>query len=209
MSTFGKRLSELRKKKGYSQTELAQRLNIAKSTLAMYEIDKREPSFDTLKKIASFFNVSVDFLMCRENNPKPFSPETFTKDDFVYIPVLGRIKAGYNLIAEQNIIGYSPVPKTEVKDGEYFFLEVTGDSMIEEGIKEGSRVLVRKQDFVQNGKIAVVLVNGDEATLKRVYYQNDGKTVILQAANPRIPPVVLPADEARIQGQVVKVEFDV
>src|SRR5690606_3100261 len=168
-----------------------------------------EPDSDSLRILANLYEVSTDWLLGITDNPKPFNPETLTKDDFVYLPVLGRIKAGYNLIAEQNIIGYSPVPKNEVKDGEYFFLEVTGDSMIEEGIREGSRVLVRKQNYVENGKIAVVLVNGDEATLKRVYYQNDGKNVILQAANPRIPPVVLPADEARIQGKVVKVEFDV
>lgn len=206
---FHKRLISLRKEKKLTQHELAKQLGITRSALSQYELGNRQPDYETLQKIAEFFECSTDYLLGRENNPKPFSPETFTKDDFVYLPVLGRIKAGYNLIAEQNIIGYSPVPKNEVKDGEYFFLEVTGDSMIEEGIREGSRVLVRKQNYVENGKIAVVLVNGDEATLKRVYYQNDGKNVILQAANPRIPPVVLPADEARIQGKVVKVEFDV
>lgn len=206
---LGKRLRYLREKHNLSQLALAKKLGIPNQNISNYEREFRHPDYDTLQKIADFFEVSIDWLLGRTDNPKPFNPETLTKDDFVYLPVLGRIKAGYNLVAEQNIIGYSPVPKNEVKGGEYFFLEVTGDSMIEEGIREGSRVLVRKQNYVDNGKIAVVLVNGDEATLKRVYYQNDGKTVILQAANSRIPPVVLPADEARIQGQVVKVEFDV
>ena len=203
------RLKWARKRKGYTQEQLARIINTTKGTVSNYENGHSAPHDEMLVKIADALEVSIDFLMNRTDNPKPFNPETLTKDDFVYLPVLGRIKAGYNLIAEQNIIGYSPVPKNEVKGGEYFFLEVTGDSMIEEGIREGSRVLVRKQNYVENGKIAVVLVNGDEATLKRVYYQNDGRTVILQAANSRIPPVVLPADEARIQGKVVKVEFDV
>ena len=209
MSILGDRLRIARERKNLKQTQVKERTGINNKTLSGWENGLSEPDSESLKILANLYEVSTDWLLGRTDNPKPFSPETFTKDDFVYLPVLGRIKAGYNLVAEQNIIGYSPVPKTEVKDGEYFFLEVTGDSMIEEGIREGSRVLVRKQNYVNNGKMAVILVNGDEATLKRVYYQNDGKTVILQAANPRIPPVVLPADEARIQGQVVKVEFDV
>lgn len=209
MSILGDRLRIARERKNLKQTQVKERTGINNKTLSGWENGLSEPDSESLKILANLYEVSTDWLLGRTDNPKPFSPETLTKDDFVYLPVLGRIKAGYNLIAEQNIIGYSPVPKNEVKDGEYFFLEVTGDSMIEEGIREGSRVLVRKQNYVENGKIAVVLVNGDEATLKRVYYQNDGKTVILQAANPRIPPVVLPADEARIQGKVVKVEFDV
>lgn len=209
MSILGDRLRIARERKNLKQTQVKERTGINNKTLSGWENGLSEPDSESLKILANLYEVSTDWLLGRTDNPKPFNPETLTKDDFVYLPVLGRIKAGYNLIAEQNIIGYSPVPKNEVKDGEYFFLEVTGDSMIEEGIREGSRVLVRKQNYVENGKIAVVLVNGDEATLKRVYYQNDGKTVILQAANPRIPPVVLPADEARIQGKVVKVEFDV
>lgn len=209
MSILGDRLRIARERKNLKQTQVKERTGINNKTLSGWENGLSEPDSESLKILANLYEVSTDWLLGRTDSPKPFSPETFTKDDFVYIPVLGRIKAGYNLIAEQNIIGYSPVPKNEVKDGEYFFLEVTGDSMIEERIREGSRVLVRKQNYVDNGKIAVVLVNGDEATLKRVYYQNDGKTVILQAANSRIPPVVMPADEARIQGQVVKVEFDV
>lgn len=209
MSILGERLKIARERKKLKQTQVKEKTGINNKTLSGWENGLSEPDSDSLRILANLYEVSTDWLLGLTDNPKPFNPETLTKDDFVYLPVLGRIKAGYNLIADQNIIGYSPVPKNEVKDGEYFFLEVTGDSMIEEGIREGSRVLVRKQNYVENGKIAVVLVNGDEATLKRVYYQNDGKTVILQAANPRIPPVVLPADEARIQGKVVKVEFDV
>lgn len=127
--------------------------------------------------------------------------------ELVFIPVLGTIKAGYDLYADQQVIDFKPISRNDVSDGEYFYLIVKGDSMIDEGIKEGYRVLVRRQDYVENGKIGVVLLNGDEATLKRVFYQDD--MVILQAANPSIPPRVLPIDEVRIQGQVTKVEFDV
>lgn len=128
-------------------------------------------------------------------------------EELVKIPIVGTIKAGYNLIAEQQIVGYELVSKNTVEEGQYFYLIVKGDSMIEEDIREGHRVLVKSQDFVENGKIGVVLVNGDEATLKRVYYQDNH--VILQASNKNIPPRILPIEEVRIQGQVKKVEFDV
>jgi SOS-response transcriptional repressor LexA len=129
------------------------------------------------------------------------------RDSVVQIPIYGEIKAGYDFVAEQNIIGYKIASKSEVSDGDYFYLIVKGDSMIEEGIHEGYHVLVKKQNHVSNGKIGVVIVNGDEATLKRVYY--DGDNIILQAANKNIPPRVLPIDQVLIQGQVKSVVFDV
>ncbi|MNC76263.1 LexA repressor [compost metagenome] len=69
------------------------------------------------------------------------------------------------------------------------------------------RVLVKKQNTCQQGKIGVVIVNGDEGTLKRIFYEGDN--IILQAANKNIPPRILPIEDVMIQGQVTKVEFDV
>lgn len=131
------------------------------------------------------------------------------KAEFTPVPVVGEIKAGYNMIGEQNILGYELTPKKQVSNGKYFYLVVKGDSMIGEGIKEGDRVLVKQQNYVENGKIAVVLIDDEEVTLKRVFYQDDGKTVLLQASNPSIPPKILPIEDVKIQGQVIKVEFDV
>lgn len=128
-------------------------------------------------------------------------------EQFISIPIYGEIKAGYGMVAEQKAIGYEVVAKKDIEDGEYFYLIVKGDSMIEEGIREGCRVLVRQQDHVENGKIGVVLVDGEEATLKRVYYQDD--TVILQASNRDIPPRIIPLSDVIIQGQVKRFEVDV
>jgi SOS-response transcriptional repressor LexA len=149
-------------------------------------------------------DVATDELI-RENkaNYKPFSNRT----EFVQIPIYGEIRAGYDSLATENIIGYETVSKDTVKDGIYFYLIVKGDSMIDEGIREGMRVLVKSQNNCEHGKIGIVLVNGDEGTLKRVFY--DKNNVILQASNKDIPPRVLPLHEVRIQGQVKKVEFDV
>ncbi|WP_430159525.1 LexA family protein [Paenibacillus algorifonticola] len=77
--------------------------------------------------------------------------------------------AGYDSITEQRIIEYKDVSKESVKDGDYFYLIVKDDSMLDEGIREGKRVLVKCQNHCEHGKIGVVIVSGDEGTLKRVY----------------------------------------
>lgn len=226
MSDFGDKLEKLRVAKRLTQQQMADLLGITRQGYGNYESGKRQPDIDTLKKLASFFDVSADYLfgisttvigeslrprvkpqtISVDGLLKVDSPQNTTANQFIRVPILGEIRAGYDLLAEQNIIGYSMVAREDVADGEYFLLRVKGDSMSGDRINEGDRVLVRRQDWVDDGKIAVVLVNGDEATLKRVYPQ-DGM-VILQASNPAYPPKIVPADEIRIQGQVVKVEFD-
>ncbi|GIP25036.1 hypothetical protein J23TS9_01660 [Paenibacillus sp. J23TS9] len=123
------------------------------------------------------------------------------------IPIYGEIRAGYGSLAQEDVVGYEFTSRDSVGNGEYFYLIVKGDSMIDEGIYEGMRVLVRKQNHCQNGKIGVVIVDGDEGTLKRVYYEDD--TIVLRASNKRIPPRPFPIGDVLIQGQVTKVEFDV
>jgi repressor LexA len=127
--------------------------------------------------------------------------------NIVEIPIYGTIKAGYDLIAEQNIIGYEVVSKKLVSDGEYFYLIVKGDSMIGDGITDGCKVLIRRQNYVENGKIGVVLIDGEEATLKRIYYE--GNNVILQASNPKVEPRILSLNDVMIQGQVKSYIVDV
>lgn len=150
-----------------------------------------------------------EFIQTIGKSDKNTGNDTYIRNEdfFVQIPIYGEIKAGYDRVADQNIVGYKVALKNEVADGEYFYLIVKGDSMIEEGIKDGYCVLVKKQNFIENGKIGVVIINGDEATLKRVYYEENN--VILQASNKTIPPRVLPLSEVLLQGQVKSVVFDV
>lgn len=138
----------------------------------MYEIGEREPDFDTVSHLAAFFNTSVDYLLGRTNDPRPIDdfsriPGAFPVGKTVKLPVLGVIRAGTPILAVENIIGWEEVPEEDIKDGEYFFLKVTGDSMINEHIPDGSLVLVRKQDYAESGDIVVALVNGEEATVKK------------------------------------------
>lgn len=176
-----------------------------------YKVRTEDPtkSKDNIDTITLMLKRTHSFVqqIGRVNRLSPSKDKTDIDTDIVQIPIYGTIKAGYDHVAEQNIVGYKLAAKKDVTNGEYFYLIVKGDSMIDEGIREGMHVLVKKQNFVENGKIGVVIVNDDEATLKRVYY--DGPNLILQAANKEVAPRVLSVGDVMIQGQVVSVTFDV
>ena len=127
---------------------------------------------------------------------------------FHRIPILGRVSAGLPLYAEQHIEGYTV---TDLNGGaEYFALIVRGDSMNAVGICDGYRVLVRRQDEVENGQVAVVMVGDEDATVKRVYATGTTVTLMPQSTNPAHQPQIYdPAKTpVRIIGRVVRVEHD-
>ena len=126
------------------------------------------------------------------------------------VPVVGTIRAGLPILAEENIEGYEYDDVPEDKD--YFFLRVKGDSMIGAHILDGSLVLIKPQPCADDGQIVACLVNGDEATLKRFYQQGD--MVILKPENPAYNPIIVPCSDfdsgyARIVGIVIEVKFKV
>lgn len=176
MST-GQRLRQLREEKGLDRAEVAKDLNMPYTTYTNYETDQREPRHGTLCRFAEYFDVSVDYLLARTNIRKPNSLEdnasilvgasaTVTVTEVAkQIPILGTIAAGLPLYAEQNIEDHLTIP---LHWGVDYALRVKGESMIDVGIPDGSLVLCRQQDDIDDGQIAVCLVNGDEATLKRV-----------------------------------------
>lgn len=228
-------LKKLREKAGFeSQTKFAETCGVDNSTIARLERGETKPMPQTLLKLAPVLRVDINDLMIaagyihRDNSGLKITNEGLgalgykevnikelnkisppIDTELVKVPVLGSIKAGYDNIAEQEIIGYQLISRSSVSDGEYFYLKVVGDSMVDAGIKEGYRVLVKRQSFVEQGKMAVVIINGDEGTLKRVYYQDSH--VILQSENAekKYPPRILNVEDVLIQGQVCKVEFDV
>ena len=118
-----------------------------------------------------------------ETNNIPKDAIPYTPEAMVNIPLVGSVNCGTPLFAEDNIEGYIPTPESDIQTGEtYFWLRAKGDSMVNVGIHDGDLLLIRKQDDVDNGDIAVVAVNGDEATLKRVKKQENA--IILQPENP-------------------------
>ena len=119
--------------------------------------------------------------------------------EMLNVPLVGRVTAGTPILASENIEDYFPIPTEFVGMGEFFMLKVRGDSMIQAGILDGDHVIVRKQAAAENGDIVVALVNGDEATVKRLYREKDH--VRLQPENPHMDPII--AVDVWVLGKVV------
>jgi len=119
----------------------------------------------------------------------------------VSIPVMGRIAAGVPISAIQNHSHDIACPPDILTNGEHFALEVKGDSMIEAGIHDGDTVIVRRCDTAEYGDIVVALVEGEEATLKRL--RKKGSTIALEAANPDYKTRIFGPDQIDIQGRLV------
>jgi repressor LexA len=118
------------------------------------------------------------------------------------IPLLGRIAAGTPILAAEHVEEVMPLPVSLVGDGPVFLLEVKGDSMIDAGIHEGDLVAIHSQKEARDGEIVAALVDGEEATVKRLR-RKDGK-VILESANPEYAPMVF-SDGIELIGKVVSV----
>ena len=117
------------------------------------------------------------------------------------ISVLGKIAAGTPVEAIQNEVARIPLPANIEKNGEYFGLEVQGDSMIEAGKNEGDTVIVKKTDTADNGKIVVALIDDHEAMLKRI--RRKGKTIALESANRNYETKIFGPDRVKVQGVLV------
>lgn len=135
---------------------------------------------------------------------KARSIKVLGRSESVRLPVIGNIAAGNAIEAVENPNELVEVPISMVKSGfEHFLLRVKGDSMIEEHIIDKDYIVVRKQEVVENGDIAAVLIDNNETTLKRVYVQEE--KVILQPANYRLKPVEVDSSRVKIVGKVVGV----
>lgn len=170
---FKDRLTILRKDLKLTQEELATKLGFSRTAISAWEIGRNQPPYEDVKKIANFFNVSVDYLLGADV-PK----------DKRLLPVLGTVKAGYNYLAEENIIDYIEPHMNIGNPDDYFGLMVKGDSMAPY-FDDGDYVIVHKQDDFESNKVCIVLINGDEATIKKVAKTNDG--IELHCFNPYYP----------------------
>nr|DAT04985.1 MAG TPA: Repressor protein CI [Caudoviricetes sp.] len=167
--SFGNNLKKIRLDNDLTQEELAKKINTSRSNIANYENDKNMPSVDILEKMSKALNCSVDFLLGKNDK------QELNKFKYYMCPVYGRISAGQPNWAEECIEGRLPIDielMNIVNPEECFFLRVNGESMNKE-IQNGSYALIRKTDSVDDGDIAVVLVNGYDATLKVFNRQGD------------------------------------
>ncbi|MBC8584645.1 LexA family protein [Youxingia wuxianensis] len=172
---FSQQLKTLRKQRKISQSALASLLHISQQAVGKWETGRSTPDPQTITKIAELFGVTTDCLLghdssCLSDGQQP--------GDEVMLPILGTVKAGYNALAFEEDYGMESAQVRNPKD--YFYLIVNGDSM-EPMISSGDLALVHRQPDVESGDLAVVIVNGEEGTLKKVI-KKDG-AVILQPFN--------------------------
>ena len=124
------------------------------------------------------------------------------RTEMVNVPIIGRVAAGSPILAEENIEGYFPVPMEYMPNEQTFMLNVKGESMINAGILDGDRVIVRQQPTAENGDMVVALTEENEATVKR-FYKEDGY-YRLQPENDHMDPIIIHG-EITILGKVIAV----
>lgn len=163
------RLRELRKSHNITQVKLAKMLNVSQGAITNWEQGKSCPDFENQQRLADIYGISLDELLGRDV-PSP-------RSNGVKIPVLGKVQAGIPIDAIEEILDYEEITPEMASQGKHFGLMVRGDSMYPR-IVEGDVVIVRCQSDIDNGDIAVVLVNGNDATVKKVKKSPQGITLI-------------------------------
>lgn len=204
------RLKELRKQHGLTQDELGLQLGVQKAAICKYETGRVPLPGETLVQLCNIFDVSADYLLGREEVRPLFKPKSAVSGRFlpitdtVGVPLVGRVHAGLPILADENITEYIPLPAADVAAGEYFYMEVEGDCMTGEFIPEGALVLVRMQNHVENGQIAVVRLE-DEVLLRKVKWMQNH--LVLIPSNPRYEPLIVSDGDVEIMGRVLEVRI--
>ena len=168
------KIKEYRKLKRMTQKELGEKIGVKHNTVSGYENGTNEPEQDILFKIAAALDVSINDLF-----PETRSDTTNIRrrKKGVRIPVLGYVVAGIPIEAIEDIIDYEEIDEELARTGDFFALQVRGESM-EPVLYEDDVVIVRKQPTADTGDIAIILINGDEATIKKIKRERDGVMLI-------------------------------
>ncbi len=204
---FSAVLKGLRKEQNLTQAELANKLGLTRSSLSMYELGEREPDFETLEVIADFFNVDMNYLMGKsDRTTRIISAQSAASSDIDALvdtysevkkvqrksfPLLGEVACGTPIFANEEHDSYIEADADIDAD---FCLRAKGDSMIGVGIHDGDIVYIKRCSSVDDGDIAVVIID-DEATLKRVKYDRKNNVLVLLAENPKYDPIILVGEQ--------------
>lgn len=183
-------LKQRRKELGLTLLQIADAVGVTEATVQRWESGNiKTVRHEKIAKLSEVLKVSPAALMGWE---EPLPSNIMPLPEMKKVPLIGNIACGTPILADENITDYIDLPGHIRAD---YALTCRGDSMINAGIRDGDVVYIRKQETVENGQIAAVLVGDDEATLKR-FYLMDGK-VTLNAENPAYPPMVYVGEEIR------------
>jgi repressor LexA len=198
------KILSLRQQHGLTQEELGRIAGVTDKAVSSWENGTRLPRIGTIEKIANYFGITKSEII--EGRPPANNTQRYRPNKSM--PVLGRIVASLPLYAEENVEGF--VANDFEDNYEYYALRVYGDSMTAAGIDDGDLVIVRKQDTVEDNQIAVVIINGYDATVK--FFKQKGRMVFLspKSFNPEHSLQVYDAekDTVRVLGRVVQIRKD-
>lgn len=206
---FIDRITALRKEKGVTEKQVLLDCGLSKNSFGNWK-KGIVPVAATQTILARYFGVSVDYLMGKTNNPVPHSEQI--KNYLPYEkrgsrPIIGMASAGTGVIAEEMILGWQSVDE-EFDTDDFFWLRIAGDSMSPK-IDDGDLVLIQRDAEIENGCIAVVIVDGMDGFIKQVEFDEDNIT--LHSFNPYYPDMVFSGDDIkklRFIGRARKVERD-
>lgn len=200
---FAERLSASMKDHGDTVYTLADYLHLSPSAISKYANANMVPKDIVIDVIAQKYNLNPAWLMGADGVEKYVLGEEETK--YKEIPILGTIAAGHPIYIDENVIGYESVSE---KSKANFCLKIKGDSMINARIFDGDIVFIREQPEVENGEIAAVIIDGEEATLKRFYKY--GTRIVLRSENPKYPEFEFTQQakkQVQILGKCIAVKF--
>lgn len=189
-------IKRMRAIKGITQEELAERAGINRTTIAKYETGRTKPSAQNVARMAEALGVSVDAIV----NGGDYVEAVHVSPGAVRVPVLGVIPAGIPIEAIEDIIDWEEIPQEWARGGrEFFGLRIKGDSMYPR-YEDGDVIIFKRQDTCENGQDCAVMVNGDDATFKRVKLSD--RAVVLVSLNPNYEPMIYAPNDVRIIGVV-------
>jgi transcriptional regulator with XRE-family HTH domain len=222
---FAKKLRKLREQANLNQEELAKILSVSPSTIGMYEQGRRQPDHEKLKQIADYFNVPLDYLLGRTDDPTPYlisvsqgteklrepghdDPEgskNLPLGEVRKIPIYSlKPKNRKELFAPDNIIGWEPVPADTLAQ---FAIKIDDESMSGSRINKGDRAIIREQQTFVDGQTVLVRITDGSFIIRKANRTNNGD-IILSPDNQNYRLQVFKQEELRIIGIVIQVNFD-
>lgn len=196
---FSNNLRSYMTKANKSRKEVCEDLGFVYTTFCDWFNGLKYPRIDKIEMLANYFNIQKSDLIEEKN-------DNFHHIKGVKIPVLGFVRAGIPISAIEEILDYEEISEEMSRQGEFFGLQIKGDSM-EPKFSDGDVVIIQQQPTVENGDIAVVLINGDDATVKKFYRTDAGVKLI--STNPAYDPLFFTPKEVdslpvQVIGKVVE-----
>lgn len=176
---FSKNLKYLREKKDISKNKLGEMVGVNQTTIGRWESNEITPSIDNVEEVAKALNIELPDLLIKDLSFDNATMMTTTSDT-IQIPVLGTIKAGIPIEAQENVVEYVDIPKDWIKGGKSFYgLKISGDSMYPKYSENDIVIFENTLDYTQaNNKDCAVMVNGFDATFKNVTLNENGITLV-------------------------------